>query len=424
MGVTTNVTDNAGVCVVPHGKGRALAVTETVVGTYVIDTDTLETVEQAKYKDGLKGDLTTAHYGRDDEGNLINFTSEIGGGFNVFSQKPGTLDRKLIARVPHRYPQAPAWIHVRIIIHIVFESFPTITLPSVLTEPQMSSSSPPSDSIPFGRSQSFPCSLKHAVLPEMPIYFDLQSLVTGVDADYVFTKWRPEDGTRIHLVPTVGPLKGRVCTFTAPTFFSFHQVNCYEDDERGVLVVDLSVYDDGPAIVNHLTLENIQGPVERSGIVSSAGLRRIEIPLAPLRAGKVEGGSIAGPRDIVSQESLGGFFEFAVINPAFYGRKNRFCWGVCARQPTNVGNTLCKVDLETGEVKQWFLEGGIPGEPVFVARPGATAEDDGMIVSLIAGGDGKGKVAVIDARTFETVSLGKLTHEVPYGFHGGWFPSN
>ena len=38
---------------------------------------------------------------------------------------------------------------------------------------------------------------------------------------------------------------------------------------------------------------------------------------------------------------------------------------------------LYKLDVDSGEMLSWFEEDGFPSEPVFVARPGAEAEDDG-----------------------------------------------
>ena len=36
-----------------------------------------------------------------------------------------------------------------------------------------------------------------------------------------------------------------------------------------------------------------------------------------------------------------------------------------------------QIDLVEKKAKNWFEEGAVPSEPFFVARPGATEEDDG-----------------------------------------------
>lgn len=38
---------------------------------------------------------------------------------------------------------------------------------------------------------------------------------------------------------------------------------------------------------------------------------------------------------------------------------------------------MLQIDLVGKKAKNWYDEGSIPSEPFFVARPGATEEDDG-----------------------------------------------
>lgn len=37
-----------------------------------------------------------------------------------------------------------------------------------------------------------------------------------------------------------------------------------------------------------------------------------------------------------------------------------------------------QLDLVGKKAKNWYEEGAVPSEPFFVARPGATEEDDGV----------------------------------------------
>lgn len=45
--------------------------------------------------------------------------------------------------------------------------------------------------------------------------------------------------------------------------------------------------------------------------------------------------------------------------------------------------TNLQIDLVAGKAKNWYDEGAVPSEPFFVARPGATEEDDGEFVSIV-----------------------------------------
>eukprot|EP00966_Prymnesium_polylepis_P156722 3621305-Prymnesium_polylepis.1 len=64
-----------------------------------------------------------------------------------------------------------------------------------------------------------------------------------------------------------------------------------------------------------------------------------------------------------------------------------------------------------------------PSEPHFVGRPGATAEDDGVVITtMMDGADGghAAHVAVLDARSMSTVATLPLGEHVPSTVHG-WF---
>ena len=55
-----------------------LAVTESVRGTYRMDTTTLATKAQEKYTDNIKGDLNTAHPKVQPNGDTINIVVGFG----------------------------------------------------------------------------------------------------------------------------------------------------------------------------------------------------------------------------------------------------------------------------------------------------------------------------------------------------------
>lgn len=58
-----------------------------------------------------------------------------------------------------------------------------------------------------------------------------------------------------------------------------------------------------------------------------------------------------------------------------------------------------------------------------VARPGGTAEDEGVVLSVVTGADGRSFLLVLDAGTFEEVARAHLGFGVPYQFHGNWLSS-
>ncbi|MEM9152258.1 MAG: carotenoid oxygenase family protein, partial [Cyanobacteria bacterium P01_F01_bin.3] len=85
---------------------------------------------------------------------------------------------------------------------------------------------------------------------------------------------------------------------------------------------------------------------------------------------------------------------------------------------------LIKRDMETGEEQFWSAAPrGFGGEPLFVARPNGTAEDDGWVLLWIYNAaNERTEITIFDAKD---ISLGpiatlKLKHHIPYGLHGSF----
>src|SRR3954452_23567092 len=59
----------------------------------------------------------------------------------------------------------------------------------------------------------------------------------------------------------------------------------------------------------------------------------------------------------------------------------------------------------SGQSKCWSEPGCYPGEPVFVERPDGTAEDDGVILSVVLDANAERSfLLILEARTFEEVA--------------------
>ena len=85
-------------------------------------------------------------------------------------------------------------------------------------------------------------------------------------------------------------------------------------------------------------------------------------------------------------------------------------------------NRLLKIDVASGKTKAWQKKLCYPGEPVFVARPGSTGEDDGIILSVVL--DAKNKksfLLILDAKTFRETGKAYVPHHIPFGFHGNYY---
>jgi beta,beta-carotene 9',10'-dioxygenase len=207
-------------------------------------------------------------------------------------------------------------------------------------------------------------------------------------------RWKPELGTRITLVDrSTGEATG---PFETDAFFCFHHANAYE--ENGSVVVDACTYPNAE-IVEDLYLARL-----REGKPATR---------AELRRFRIDVGSGA-----VAHEQLAEGLELPRIN---YGRHNerpyRYVWGVDAK--TGWVDRIVKADTESGSISEWAEDGCSPGEPVFVAAPEATAEDEGVLLSVVFdSGSGRSFLVVLDAADLSELARAEAPHGIPYGFHG------
>ena len=115
--------------------------------------------------------------------------------------------------------------------------------------------------------------------------------------------------------------------------------------------------------------------------------------------------------------------DFPRINyRAHNGRPYRYAYGAGATEDQVPLATVTKVDVEQGEATVWAREDCFPGEPVFIPAPDGTAEDDGVLLSVVFDAlRGSSFLLVLDAATMEELARAQAPHRVPFGFHGSWF---
>ncbi|PHH72898.1 hypothetical protein CDD80_4184 [Ophiocordyceps camponoti-rufipedis] len=222
--------------------------------------------------------------------------------------------------------------------------------------------------------------------------------------------------------------RGLVCRFTTPAAFYFHTVNAFEervkedgDDEATVhLNLDAVFYDNTDVIFALyydviLDRDDAMANFVRDGRFLTARNRlvrhRFRMPKAtdpPSQAEEIF--SIPNPHS----------GELSSINPAYAGRRHRYVFGTSTRGLSTLMDTIVKTDLDTRQVLFWAGPWGhTPGEPVFVARPGATAEDDGVLLSVVLDGAAKKSYLLcLDARTLVEMGRAETDFAIAIGFHG------
>jgi beta,beta-carotene 9',10'-dioxygenase len=241
---------------------------------------------------------------------------------------------------------------------------------------------------------SFGLTERWLVLAEFPLVVNPVSIPLSGRPYIENYRWKPELGTKFTLIDrNTGEATG---PFETDPFFCFHHVNAYE--ENGSVVVDACTYANAQ-IVEDLYLDRLREgkPADR------AEMRRFTLDLAS--------------RKVVSEQLAEGL-ELPRIN---YGRNNerpyRYVWGI--DQESGWLDRIVKVDTREGETNEWNEAGCSPGEPVFVAAPGADAEDAGVLLSVVFDSrSGRSFMLALDAADLSELARAEAPHHIPYGFHG------
>jgi carotenoid cleavage dioxygenase-like enzyme len=247
---------------------------------------------------------------------------------------------------------------------------------------------------------SFGMSERYLVLAEFPLVVNPVRLKFSGKPFIRNYEWEPDRGVRFHLIEKeTGQI---VRTARSRAVFAFHHVNAFEEGEE--VVVDIVAFPDS-GVIDQLYLDRL-----RSGepVTSTGKLTRFRI----------------GSSGDVSFERLSEApIEFPRINyRRVAGRRYRYVYGAGNEVPGNFIDNLVKLDLEHKVASFWYEDGCYPGEPVFVATPGAADEDDGVILSIVLDANKAASfLLILDGLTLRELARAECHHHIPFGFHGNYF---
>ena len=237
----------------------------------------------------------------------------------------------------------------------------------------------------------------HLVFFVSPIRINVARLLLQVGGFQDMFQWRPERGTEVICIPIDRP--SEVVRFHHDAFFQWHFTNAF--DRGGELVIDYVRYPDFDSF-------------------NAIGLRAAERTFA-------HGGyhrAVVDParRTLRSELVWDHACEFPRIHPGREGGRHEVAWLALGQL-----EGIARVDAGNGAVSQHSLPAHQrASEPLFVPRPGGTAEDDGWLLVLCADlAAERSFVAVHDARRIADAPLARVwfDHLIPITFHGGWLPA-
>eukprot|EP01062_Namystynia_karyoxenos_P027084 TRINITY_DN2087_c0_g1_i4.p1 TRINITY_DN2087_c0_g1~~TRINITY_DN2087_c0_g1_i4.p1 ORF type:complete len:554 (+),score=152.60 TRINITY_DN2087_c0_g1_i4:82-1662(+) len=263
----------------------------------------------------------------------------------------------------------------------------------------------------------------YAVFFGGPLRWEVPTLMEGKAAGEAW-RW-DSDNTTVYLVP-LDPSKP-VRTFVTDPFFGFHIVNAWEETNGDVTVDLMHVdgLDKDNAMPASLSLD-LRDPAKRDSYRPRNHLGRHTLHLDTGRTSY----------RTVPLDAAGGAMQcpdLPTVNPVRYGTSYCTLWiwapGVAGRRWTEVGLIKKNMCDEQSLASVWYRPNHWPGEMSFVPAPGATAEDDGLLLSAAHDGDRNATyLLVLNATTMETVAqLYRKSGErriMGFGIHGRWYPAN
>jgi carotenoid cleavage dioxygenase-like enzyme len=236
----------------------------------------------------------------------------------------------------------------------------------------------------------------YTIFMDLPLTFSPERVQKG-ESLMMFERDRP---SRFGIVPRYGD-NSNIRWFESPPCYVFHTLNAYEEGDEVVLVA--CRMSSTNVLISDDTHPEPDGDIPR--------LHRWRFNL---NTGKVREEMLD---DVAS--------EFPRVNENLLGQPTQYGYtGKIANSPVPLFDGLIKYDLSSGKSQiHEFRRGSYGGEAVFVPRPGATAEDDGWLVTFVYDtSEDASELVVVNAQdvTGKPVARVLIPQRVPYGFHAAW----
>ncbi|KAI1727196.1 retinal pigment epithelial membrane protein [Ditylenchus destructor] len=383
------------------------AVTETPLMTK-IDRNSLDTIEKQDLSKYISLHTCTAHHHMDSQGNVFNVGMRFGKDTSLVfvrtdnsKDKTGTFgdNTTLLGEIPLVDKNNPCYLH------------------------------------------SFAMTENYLVVFESPLKMTLWKLMVQrfrAESFQEIIQWR--DSTEYTLVHIFDYKNGKVLPtmYKVKPFFTFHHANAYEKD--GLLFIDYCGYD--YIDLNKITLEEIRKNCEFFNTFKSH-LKRLVVPIEIPEGAKngenllENNASYCGNCSAILTKNNSDLtslelkcetlcpipLEFPRYNYELNTCEYNFVYGAMVFKNVDEPLTgIVKANVKNKTHISWHRdnEEQVCTEPIFVARPGAIAEDDGVILCAVLTFNSNDMpfILVLDAKNFKELARCYLQHKVPMTFHG------
>jgi torulene dioxygenase len=223
---------------------------------------------------------------------------------------------------------------------------------------------------------------------------------------------------------------GLIAAYESPAFFCFHTINAWlepseEDSSQMDIVADLVRTDDSN-FIQSLYYENLKSSLDTAKEFQKKRNESLRTSITRFRLPSVPNVPTTDIKKAIVEWSVCKSLspELPTLNPKKATQKHRYVYAVTFRGEATLTDGIMKLDCDTQKAHLWACHGQSPGEPIFVADPEGTSEDDGVLLSVVLDGmRGKSYLLCLDSRDLTELGRANVDGAVGFGFHGQHVPT-
>ncbi|NWH93108.1 BCDO1 dioxygenase, partial [Aegithalos caudatus] len=371
-----------------------------------INPQTLETLEKVDYNKYVAVNVATSHPHYDSAGNVLNMGTSI-----VDKGKTKYLLFKIPSSVPEQEKKKSCFKHLEVVCSIPSRS---------LLHPSYYHS--------FGITENY------IIFIEQPFRLDIVKMATAYIRGVSWASclaFNKDDKTWFHFIDRKTKKEVPTKFYTDGLVF-FHHVNAYEED--GHIIFDIIAYTDN-SLYDMFYLKNLDKDFEENvKFTSIPTCKRFVVPLQYDKDAAVDSNLVKLPSTATAvKEKDGNIYcqpeilcegiELPRINYDYNGKKYKYVFATQV-QWSPIPTKIAKFNTQTKEMLHWGQGDCWPSEPVFVPRPDAKEEDDGVVLTCVVKTDPKDPpfLLVLDAKTFTELGRATVNVEMHMDLHGMFIP--
>ncbi len=248
---------------------------------------------------------------------------------------------------------------------------------------------------------------RYAILNDCPMFWDPKLL----EKDIYAVRYYRDLATRFAVIPRRGGAADIRWFEAAPTYV-LHWINAYEDGDEVVLDGFFQSQPQPKTTPDATLFEQMFRFVDLAQLQAHPWRWRFNMVTGECREEQLDDRIL----------------EFGMINNSFAGLPYRYAYAVSAEPGWFLFNGISKLDMHTGRIEEYkFPDGVYASEAPLAPRPGATAEDDGYLLTYTTDMNSDSSDCQIFAA--QDIAAGpiakvRLPERISSGTHSCWAPAD